>query len=129
MLPMAESRRDRNRQADPPGTAPRRTALRLLDAVLRRGEPLDIAAHAATQGLTPADRAFAIAIVSEALRWMIVVDALIDGATNEILPDDVKARAVLRLALAQLLLLNSPGHAVVATALPLGAGGPRPLVP
>src|SRR3546814_20628959 len=100
MLPMAESRRDRNRQADPPGTAPRRTALRLLDAVLRRGEPLDIAAHAATQGLTPADRAFAIAIVSEALRWMVDIDALIDGATSEILPEDVKARAVLRLALA-----------------------------
>src|SRR3546814_15360502 len=91
MLPMAESRRDRNRQADPPGTAPRRTALRLLDAVLRRGEPLDIAAHAATQGLAPADRAFAIAIVSEAMRWMVDIDALIDGATSEILPEDVKA--------------------------------------
>src|SRR3546814_6409108 len=107
MLPMAESRRDRNRQADPPGTAPRRTALRLLDAVLRRGEPLDIAAHAATQGLAPADRAFAIAIVSEAMRWMVDIDALIDGATSEILPEDVKARAVLRLALAQLLVLKS----------------------
>src|SRR3546814_4749893 len=59
---------------------------------------------------------------------MIDVDALIDGATNEILPDDVKARAVLRLALAQLLVLKSPGHAVVATALPLVAGGPRRLV-
>src|SRR3546814_1855822 len=59
---------------------------------------------------------------------MIDIDALIDGATNEILPDDVKARAVLRLALAQLLILKSPGHAVVATALPLVAGGPRRLV-
>src|SRR3546814_12532000 len=59
---------------------------------------------------------------------MIDVDALIDGATNEILPDDVKARAVMRLALAQLLILKSPGHAVVATALPLVAGGPRRLV-
>ncbi|MGH6633209.1 MAG: RsmB/NOP family class I SAM-dependent RNA methyltransferase, partial [Sphingopyxis sp.] len=37
-------------------------------------------------------------------------------------------RAVLRIALAQLLVLKSPAHAVVATALPLVAGGPRRLV-
>lgn len=106
----------------------RRSALRLLDAVLRRGDPLDIAAHAATQGLAPPDRAFAIAIVSETLRWMGDIDALIDSATTQTLPDDVKARAVLRLALAQLLVLGSPAHAVVSTALPLVDGGPRRLV-
>ncbi|UKK84897.1 methyltransferase domain-containing protein [Sphingopyxis sp. BSN-002] len=115
-------------EADPPGTALRRAALRLIDAVLRRGDPLDIAAHAATQGLAPADRAFAIAIVSEALRWMGDLDALIDSATSQTLPEDVKSRAVLRLALAQLLVLKTPPHAVVATALPLVAGGPRRLV-
>lgn len=115
-------------EADPPGTALRRAALRLLDAVLRRGDPLDIAAHAATQGLAPSDRAFAIAIVSETLRWMGDIDAMIDGATSQILPEDVKSRAVLRLALAQLLVLKTSPHAVVATALPLVAGGPRRLV-
>lgn len=128
---MADRRPRRNRGAaetDPPGTALRRAALRLLDAVLRRGDPLDIAAHAATQGLAPADRAFAVAIVSETLRWMGDIDALIDGATEQVLPDDVKSRAVLRLALAQLLVLKTPPHAVVATALPLVAGGPRRLV-
>lgn len=115
-------------EADPPGTAPRRAALRLIDAVLRRGDPLDVAMHAAAQGLTGADRAFAVAIASEALRWMVDIDVLIDGATSQILADDVKARAVLRIALAQLLVLKSPGHAVVSTALPLVAGGPRRLV-
>lgn len=84
--------------------------------------------HAATQGLTGADRAFAVAIVSETLRWMVDLDALIDGVTAQILPDDVKSRAVLRIALAQLLVLKSPGHAVVSTALPLVDGGPRRLV-
>ena len=84
--------------------------------------------HAATQGLTGADRAFAVAIVSETLRWMVDLDALIDSATAQILPDDVKSRAVLRIALAQLLVLKSPGHAVVSTALPLVDGGPRRLV-
>ncbi len=115
-------------EADPAGTATRRAALRLVDAVLRRGDPLDVAMHAAAQGLTGADRAFAVAIASETLRWMVDLDALIDSATTQILPDDVKSRAVLRIALAQLLILKSPGHAVVSTALPLVAGGPRRLV-
>lgn len=120
--------RRRSDEIDPPGTATRRAALRLLDAVLRRGDPLDIAAHAATQGLSPTDRAFAVAIVSETLRWMTDIDMLIDGATTQELPEDVKSRAVLRIALAQLLMLKTPPHAVVATALPLVAGGPRRLV-
>jgi 16S rRNA (cytosine967-C5)-methyltransferase len=125
---MADPRkRRRSAETDPPGTASRRAALRLLDAVLRRGDPLDIAAHAATQGLAPPDRAFAIAIVSETLRWMGDIDALIDGATEQPLPEDVKSRAVLRLALAQLLVLKTSPHAVVSTALPLVAGGPRRL--
>ncbi len=124
-------RRPRSRspgEAEPPGTATRRAALRLIDAVLRRGDPLDIASHAATQGLPPADRAFAVAIVSETLRWMTDIDLLIDGATAQPLPDDVKSRAVLRLALAQLLVLKTSPHAVVSTALPLVDGGPRRLV-
>ena len=129
---MADRRPVRRRrprgEPDPPGLAPRRAALRLLDAILRRGDPLDVAMHAAAQGLAGADRAFAIAIASEALRWMTDIDALIDGATAEPLPGDVKSRAVLRIALAQLLALKSPGHAVVSTALPLVDGGPRRLV-
>ncbi|MCC2600903.1 RsmB/NOP family class I SAM-dependent RNA methyltransferase [Sphingopyxis yananensis] len=128
---MNDQRRPRNRrhtEGDPPGTGTRRAALRLVDAILRRGDPLEIASHAATQGLSPADRAFAIAIASESLRWMTDIDAMIDDATPQQLPEDVKSRAVLRIALAQLLSLNSPAHAVVSTALPLVAGGPRRLV-
>lgn len=128
---MNNPRAPRNRhpqEMDPPGTNTRRAALRLVDAILRRGDPLEVASHAATQGLPPADRAFAIAIASESLRWMRDLDALIDQTTAQPLPDDVKSRAVLRLALAQLLVLKSPAHAVVATALPLVAGGPRRLV-
>jgi len=124
-------RRPRRRSpgdADPPGTGTRKAALRLIDAVLRRDDPLDIAAHAATQGLPPADRAFAVAIVSETLRWMTDLDLLIDGATAQPLPEDVKSRAVLRLALTQLLVLKTSPHAVVSTALPLVDGGPRRLV-
>jgi 16S rRNA (cytosine967-C5)-methyltransferase len=53
---------------------------------------------------------------------------LIDSATQRPLPDDSKARMVLRLALAQKIGLGTPDHALVATALPLVDGGPRRLV-
>ena len=113
---------------DIPGLPARRAALRLLDAVLRRGETLDQAGHNAVQGLgTDADRALARAIAAEALRWLPDIDALIDGATQQVLPDDAKPRAVLRLMLAQWLRLGTPPHAVVATALPLLMGGPKRL--
>lgn len=110
-----------------PGLAPRRAALRLMDAVLRRGETLDNAAHPATQGLTQPDKALARALAGEVMRWMVDLDALIDSATKQILPDDAKPRAVLRLMLAGWLRLETPPHAVVATGLELLQGGPRRL--
>lgn len=100
----------------------------MCDAVLRRGETLDQAAHNALQSVgMDADRALARAIAAEVLRWLVDLDALIDSATRTILPDDAKPRAVLRLMLAQWLRLGTPPHAVIATALPLLAGGPRRL--
>ncbi len=98
-----------------------------MDAVLRRGESLEQAANAACQGLRGDDRALAIALVSEALRWCGPLDALIDSATATILPDDAKVRTVLRLALVQYLILKTPPHAVVSTSLALLEGGPRRL--
>ncbi len=113
---------------DIPGLPARRAALKMGDAVLRRGETLDQAAGAAMQHLrAPADRALARAIAAEVLRWLPDLDALIDSATRQILPEDAKPRAVLRLMLAQWLRLETPPHAVIATALPLLTGGPRRL--
>lgn len=113
---------------DIPGLPARRAALKMLDAVLRRGETLDQAAGAALpQVRGDADRALARAIAAEALRWLADLDMLIDSATQLVLPDDAKPRAVLRLMLAQWLRLETPPHAVIATALPLLAGGPRRL--
>jgi 16S rRNA (cytosine967-C5)-methyltransferase len=114
--------------ATPPGFHARRAALRLLDAVLRRGETLEQALHAAVADVRKGeDQALARAIASETLRWLTDLDALIDGATARPLPPDAKARHVLRLMLAQWLRLGTPPHAVVATGLELLAGGPRRL--
>ena len=126
--PQDRSRPKPPRADDVPGFPARRAALKLLDAVLRRGDPLELALHGAAQGLPPADRALVHAIAAEVLRHLPDLDAMIDGATKQILPDDAKARMVLRIALAQTLALDTPPHAAIATALPLVDGGPRKLV-
>ncbi len=114
--------------AQPPGLPVRRAALRLLDAVFRRGETLEQAEGAALADIRKApDRALAKAIAGETLRWLTDLDAAIDSATKQRLPDDAKARMVLRLMLAQAWRLDTPPHAVIATGLALLDGGPRRL--
>lgn len=113
---------------DIPGLPARKAALKLTDAVLRRGETLDQAAHGALQGVRgQADKALARALAGEVLRWLVDLDALIDSATRQALPDDAKPRAVLRIMLAGWLRLDTPPHAVIATGLELLSGGPRRL--
>ena len=109
------------------GVEPRRAALRMLDRIFRSGQTVESASWVADK-LSPADQSLAFAIVGETLRRIPELDALIDGATRQRLPDDSKARMVLRIALAQRLAMSVPDHAVVATALPLVEGGPRRLV-
>ncbi|MEY2883793.1 MAG: hypothetical protein RL490_1517 [Pseudomonadota bacterium] len=111
------------------GVAARRGALRLLMAVLGRGTPLELALDNALDGIPLAnDRALARNLAATVLRWLPDLDALIDSATPKPLPDDARARQVLRIALAGWLRLGTPPHAAVATALPLVEGGPRRLV-
>lgn len=114
--------------ATPSGFHARRAALRMLDAVLRRGETLEQALPAAASDVRkPEDRALARAIASETLRWLTDLDGMIDSATAKPLPPDAKPRMVLRLMLAQWLRLDTPPHAVLATGLELLSAGPRRL--
>lgn len=128
-MPQAKPRPRRDRPADPPGVPVRRAALRVLDAVLRRGEALEAALGPATRGIDRADdRALVHAIAAETLRRLPDLDALIDSTTRQRLPDDAKARMALRIALVQALALGTPAHAAISTVLPLVDGGPRKLV-
>ncbi len=115
-------------ESEPPGTDTRRAALALLDAVLRKGLPLEAAGSATARLTRPDDKAFALAIASEALRRLPDLDALIDSATQRNLPDDARARNVLRIALVQALRMGTPPHAAISTALPMVESGPRRLV-
>jgi 16S rRNA (cytosine967-C5)-methyltransferase len=110
------------------GLDTRKAALRMLDAVMRTGQSMDQAVTMSTRDLESSDRALAIAIAQEVLRWAPDFDLLIDSQTQLPLADDAKARMVLRMALAQMLRLGTPPHAAIATALPLLDKGPRRLV-
>ena len=111
------------------GLPARRAALTLLTRVLWQQRPLETALDGALNSLTrPEDRALARAIASETLRWLIDLDTRIDAMMKKPLPPDARARMVLRMALAQKLILGTPDHAVLATTLPLVESGPRRLV-
>src|SRR5439155_919762 len=77
------------------GVGARRAALQMLDAVLRRGQTLD-AAGGAVRNLPAPDHGLAVAIAGEALRRLPDLDALIDSATRQRLPDDSKAPTMQR---------------------------------
>src|SRR5688572_21435266 len=95
------------------GVPARKAALTILDSVLRRGTTMDSAGQS-VRGLSPPDLGLASAIAGEVLRRLPDLDALIDSATRQRLPDDSKARMVLRMALAQKIGLGTPEHALVS---------------
>ena len=68
------------------GLGARRAALHALDAVLRQGRTLEAAAQKIK--LPPQDAALALAIAGETLRRLPDLDAAIDSATRQRLPDD-----------------------------------------
>ncbi len=114
---------------DGPGVAARRAAFKLAQSVVWQGRVLQDSMDHAFQGLrNPSDRALAHATVLAMLRRLTWFDDLIDSCTRNPLAEDARARLVLRLALAQALVLETPAHAVIATHLPLVEGGPRKLV-
>ena len=68
---------------NPEGLPAREAALKMLDAILRRGQTMDNAAQHA-KSLPPADAALASAIVGETLRRLPDIDALIEASDRGI---------------------------------------------
>jgi 16S rRNA (cytosine967-C5)-methyltransferase len=98
----------------------RQAALALLSAVLDRRRPLEEALDA-LPGTAPRDRAAAHRIASAVLRRLGTLDTVLEPFLRREPPPAV--RHALRIGAAELLLLGTPAHAAVASAVGLV---PRP---
>jgi 16S rRNA (cytosine967-C5)-methyltransferase len=102
----------------------RDAAFALLTAVLDRRRPLEEALEALPP-IAPRDRAAAHRLAAAVLRRRGTLDAVLEPLLRKAPPEQV--RHILRLGAAGLLLLDTPGHAAVATAVALART--RGLVP
>ena len=106
----------------PPALASRNAALDILSLVLDRNRPLDEAVDAAlTRGeMDPRDRAFARLLATTTIRRLGQVDNALGRLIEAKLPLRPEALMnLLRLGAAQLMFLETPPHAAVATAVDL----------
>jgi 16S rRNA (cytosine967-C5)-methyltransferase len=97
----------------------RGAAFDLLTAVLIRNRPLEEALNALTY-LEPRDRSAAHRLAAAVLRRTGTLDAVLEPFLRKEPPDPV--RIVLRIGAAGLLLLDTPSHAAVGTAVSLAKG-------
>ncbi len=104
-------------------------ALALLEAVPGRKIPLDqaLAENKPMADLAPRDRAFARMLAATALRRLGQIDGALAQLMAKPLPERAGAvRDVLRLGAAQLLFLETPPHAAVATSVELTESAGHP---
>jgi 16S rRNA (cytosine967-C5)-methyltransferase len=94
----------------------RESAFDLLTAVLERHRPLEEALDSLPPQ-EPRDRAAAHRLAAAVLRRLGTLDAVLEPFLRKEPPDPV--RNILRIGAAGLLLLETPGHAAVATAVNL----------
>ncbi len=94
----------------------RDAAFDLLEAVLDRRMPLE-AALDALPAMAPRDRAAAHRLAAAVLRRLGTLDAVLAPLLRR--PPPVPVRHVLRIGAAQALMLETPAHAAVATAVAL----------
>ncbi len=107
------------------GLLPRRAALELVHAVLNKNRTFDQAMDDSRSfgKLSGADRGLARHLSATQIRRLGEIDALIDHCLDKPLAGRARrARAVLRLGVAQLLFSGVPDHAAVSTAADLAMG-------
>lgn len=106
-----------SRPRRPPGLPTRRAARDLLDAVLEAHRPLEEALEALPTRLEARDKAAAHRIAAMVLRRLGSIDTVLEPFLRREPPPP--ARHALRIGAAELLLLGTPSHAAVASAVDL----------
>lgn len=125
MRPHRADRRTAARPVEAPGLAARRTAAELVEGVLHDGRTLaDLAARdGPLMRLAPVDRARAQSLAASVLRHLPRLDQVL--APHLVKPPAGRARTALRLAAAEMLVEEVPGHAAVNAAVSLARGHPK----
>ncbi len=96
----------------------------LLNAALEKRNGLDEAlGYAEVKVLAPADRAFARAVAMAALRQLGEIDQILGRRLQKSPP--LAVRTLMRIALAQTLVLGTPDFAAVSTAVKLAERDPK----
>lgn len=96
----------------------------LLNAALEKRNGLDEAlSQPPARALSPVDRAFARAVAMAALRRLGEIDQILDRRLQKSPPEAV--RTLMRIALAQTLVLETPAFAAVSTAVKLAERDPK----
>lgn len=117
---------------DKPAIGARSLALELLVEVLNRHQPLDAALEQAyrrdfVKKMEPRDRAFARMLVTTVLRRLGDIDVILENYMDRYPEDHTRtARHILRMGVAQLVFLELPAHAGVATSVDLVEKHSRP---
>ncbi len=112
-----------SRAPEPAGLGARRLAVRLIEAVLVSGYALDDALAAADrlpegEALEARDRAFARLIASTVLRRLASLEAVLAQFVERPLPvAAARARSILLVGAAQVLLIGTPAHAAINLAV------------
>jgi len=104
-----------------PGVAARRAVLEILDRI-DEGATLDdaIARTRPFEQLEGSDRSFARLLAAETLRRRGAIDHILGGYLDRPLPKkSARVMDILRIAAAQLLILDTPAHAAVSTSVEL----------
>ena len=112
----SEAAQTSSKTGDRRNLAARGAALEALRQVTEKGVALDAALNAqgAWRALEPRDRAFAYASAAAAVRRAGALDHAVSRHLKHPLPDDqLRARLILRLAAAELLVLQAAPHAAV----------------
>ena len=130
-LASANPREAPSREDNKPGLATRRTAHRLMGAIIDKRTSLDALTDDQNGNphylaLEARDRALLRAILMVALRHRVELDLLIDSYVDKALPAGATAlRNVLHVAFAQILFLDIPDHSAVDLAVESANRDPR----
>ena len=120
-------RRPSGRQAAPvlPGLAARRAAADAFDAVFVNGRPLEEALDRLSRDLDERDRGLARMIAATTLRRLGSLRALLAAFLEKPLPEKARrGETLLLIGAAQVLFMEVPDHAAVATSVELAGEAP-----